>query len=69
MRDVAVEIDCKEDHWKALLKEELQDGQEVTLSNFDYTANGTFCELLSVSHGVSFRIDYKNSIGFFRKRA
>jgi hypothetical protein len=51
-----------------VLKVNLQDGDEVDLTNFDYTADGQLCEMLSLTHGMIFRLDAKNQAGFFRRR-
>jgi hypothetical protein len=60
-------IDSKSAAWRTLLKTHLQDGREVDLKNFDYTVDGQFCELLTVSHGMTFKLDAKHSVGHFRK--
>jgi hypothetical protein len=61
-------IDCTKNDWKSLLKRNLQEGIEVTLENFDYTADGQHCELLALSHSMTFRLDAKNKAGAFRKQ-
>ena len=61
-------IDCADKNWKSLLKRNLQEGIKVTLGNFDYTVDGQFCELLALSHCMSFRLDARNHAGRFRKR-
>ena len=61
-------IDCSDENWKSLLKRNLQEGIEVTLGNFDYAVDGQFCELLALSHSMSFRLDVRNHAGRFRKR-
>ena len=62
-------IDCADKDWKMLLKTRLQEGCEVDLANFYYTENGQFCETLAFSHSMQFRLDARNSAGFFRKRS
>ena len=59
-------IDCSDKNWKSQLKRRLQDGIEV--DNFDYTADGPFCELLALSHSMSFRLAARNQAGRFRKQ-
>jgi hypothetical protein len=61
-------ISCKAPDWRDVLKVNLQDGDEVDLTNFDYTADGQLCEMLSLTHGMIFRLDAKNQAGFFRRR-
>ena len=63
-----ITIDCSDKDWKSLLKRNLQEGIEVILDHFDYTADGQFCELLALSHSMSFRLDARNRVGRFRKR-
>jgi hypothetical protein len=63
-----LKIDCADENWKSLLKRNLQEGIEVTLDNFSYTADGQFCELLAISHSMSFRLDVRNKAGHFTKR-
>lgn len=60
-----VVIDCKSTAWRTLLKTHLQEGREVDLKNFDYTVDGQFCELLTVSHARTFKLDAKHSVGHF----
>ena len=62
-----LKIDCANENWKSLLKRNLQDGIEATLDNFDYTADGQFCELLAVSHSMNFRLDVRNKVGHFTR--
>jgi hypothetical protein len=64
-----VRIDCADDDWMTLLKNKLQEKSEVDLANFHYTVNGKFCETLAFAHAMEFRLDAKNSAGFFRKRS
>jgi hypothetical protein len=59
-------VSCKASDWKNVLKVNLQDGIEADLTNFDYTIDGHFCELLAVAHSMRFKLDAKNSTGFFR---
>lgn len=61
-------IDCADANWKPLLKRNLQDGIEVTLDSFDYTADGQFCELLAFTHAMIFRLNVRNKTGHFTKR-
>jgi hypothetical protein len=63
-----LKIDCADENWTALLKRNLQDGIEVTLNGFDYTADAQLCELLAVSHSMNFRLDVRNKAGHFTKR-
>ncbi len=63
-----LKIDCSGKDWKTLLKRNLQDGIEVTLENFNYTVDGQFCELLALSHFMSFRLNVRDHAGMFRKR-
>jgi hypothetical protein len=62
-------ISCKASDWKNALKVNLQDGIEADLTNFDYTVDGHFCELLAVAHSMRLKLDAKNNTGFFRKIA
>jgi hypothetical protein len=62
-------IDCAEKGWRILLKRNLQDGIEVTLDNFDYSIDGQLCEILAISHSMTFRLDVRNKSGKFRKRS
>ena len=64
----AVRINCKDKDWPTLLKNNLQEGLEVDLINFDYSLDGHICELLAVTHNRRFELDSKNSAGFFKKR-
>ena len=59
-------ISCKASDWRNVLKVNLQDGIEADLTNFDYTVDGHFCELLAAAHSMRLRLDVKNSTGFFR---
>jgi hypothetical protein len=61
-------INCAEKDWEILLKRNLQEGIPVKLDNFDYEADGQFCELLAVAHTMDLRLDTKNKAGLFRKR-
>ena len=63
-----LKIDCTDPNWRSLLKRNLQDGIEVTLENFAYTTDGQFCELLAISHSMSFRLEARNKAGHFTKR-
>lgn len=60
-------IDCKSSKWRMVLKSHPQEGREVDLKSFDYTIDGQFCELLTVSHSTTFKLDAKHSAGYFRK--
>jgi len=60
-------INCKASDWKNVLKVNLQDGREADLTNFDYTIDGHFCELLAVSHSMRLQLDAKNNTGLFRR--
>ncbi len=62
-------IDFAEKDWRTLLKRNLQDGIEVTLESFDYSADGQLCEILAISHSMTFRLDVRNKTGKFRKRS
>ena len=64
-----VTIDCNNGEWKPFLKHSLQDGRDVELSNFDYTVDGQFCELLALTHAVVFSLDLNRKAGFFRKKS
>jgi hypothetical protein len=59
--------DCAEKDWRTLLKRNLQDGIEVTLDNFDYSIDGQFCEILAISHALTFRLDIRNKGGKVQK--
>jgi hypothetical protein len=50
-----------------VLKVNLQDGKEADLTNFDYTIDGHFCELIAVSHSMRLQLDAKNNTGLFRR--
>jgi len=63
-----VVIDCNAPLWRNALKTNLQEGNEVDLAHMDYTLDGVFCELLAFAHGMTFRLDAKNSAGTFRTR-
>jgi hypothetical protein len=64
-----VKISCAEPDWRNVLKTDLQDGLDVDLTNFDYTLDGQFCELLAMSHSMQFKLDARNGAGFFRKKS
>jgi hypothetical protein len=64
-----VVIDCTNSEWKPFLKHSLQVGRDVDMSNFDYTVDGQFCELLASTHGEVFRLDLNRKAGVFRKRS
>jgi hypothetical protein len=61
-------VDCNAPLWRNALKTTLQEGNEVDLTNLDYTVEGAFCELLAFAHGMTFTLDAKQSIGSFRLR-
>lgn len=65
-RSPLIRIDCAQENWRTLLKRNLQDEIEVDLENLDYETCGEFCELLAVSHSMSFRLDARNRVGKFR---
>lgn len=67
MNTEPAKIDCANKDWKTAVKTHLQQGTEVDLSNFYYTENGQFCEMMALAHSMQFRLDAKNSAGFFRK--
>jgi len=62
-----IKIDCADANWKVWLKRNLQEMFEVDLLNFDYAADGMYCELLAMTHSMSIRLDTRNKIGKFRK--
>ena len=64
-----LKIDCSGENWKTFLKRNLQDGIEVELLGFDYAADGHFCEILAISHSMTFRLDFKKKTGVFKKIA
>ena len=64
-----LKIDCSDANWKTLLKRNLQDGIEVELLGFDYAVEGQFCEILAISHSMSFRLNFKEKAGMFKKTA
>ena len=61
-------LDCNAPLWRNALKTAVQEGNEVDLTNLDYTAEGAFCELLAFAHGMIFTLDAKRSLGSFRLR-
>lgn len=60
-------IDCSEANWKVLLKRNLQDGIEADLDNWDYAADGVFCEILAMSHSKTLRYNARNKSRVFKK--
>ena len=64
-----LKIDCSDASWKTFLKRNLQDGIEVELLGFDYATDGHFCEILAISHSMTFRLNFKKKTGLFKKIA
>lgn len=50
MSTTVIAIDCSNREWKSHLKQTLQEGHEVDVMPFDYTADGEFCEMLALGH-------------------
>ncbi len=64
-----VAIDYANAGWKPFLKDSLQEGRDVNLSNFDYTIDGQFCEMLALAHDKVFTLDFQHNAGMFRKKS
>jgi hypothetical protein len=62
-----LKIDCGSADWKKLLKRNLQEGIEVELLGLDYEADGLLCEILAISHSMTFRLDFRKKSAIFRK--
>ena len=68
-KDVARKINCKKTtDWKTALETNLRDGTEVSLLNFDCTADNTsHCEAAAKLYGMILRTNHaSNSAHFFR---
>jgi hypothetical protein len=61
-------INCLDKDWKAVLKLNLQEQRDVDLTDFDYTVDGQFCELLALAHSARFQLDARNKAGAFKKQ-
>ena len=62
-----LKIECANPNWRILLKKNLQEGIEADVFDLDYVADWQFCEILSISHSMTLRLDTKKKVGKFRK--
>ena len=62
-----VRISCNEPDWQNVARQNLKDGIEVDLINFNADYDTELCKEMAKEYSMVFRVDAQHRAGFFEK--